>query len=153
VEGIERTTHYKVEDITRMLAMCWDLDRVKQYLLAPSIQDFTSGFQLDIYGFGQKPYPNSELPNVTFHPTADRLKRHFTAIELKGRPTLGWYEPDHDLTDDQECRFLGFVFKRRGTPNDGAFLLEFDPEPEKIKRFYDHFRHLEQEAQNSTFSQ
>ena len=53
--GIVECSPFKLEEITGMKAMCYDLNNTTEYLLAPPIKEFTSQFSLEVFGFGQRP--------------------------------------------------------------------------------------------------
>jgi hypothetical protein len=136
--AIEEKTDTNLADITKILAMCYDLDKTREYLQVPKIREFTSAFEMEVYGFGQVPNQVEGLSQVRFYQTPQRLTSHKSIIEIKGKPVFLWAEPDHNL--DKERKFLWQRFKE-GLPYDGAFLVALDnPETnEALKRLYSQF--------------
>lgn len=136
--AIEEKTDTDIADITKILAMCYDLNKTRAYLQVPKIKDFTSAFEMEVYGFGQVPNQVEGLSQVRFYSTPQRLTSHKSIIEVKGRPVFLWAEPDHN--PDKERKFLWKTFKE-GLPYDGAFLIALDnPETnEALKQLYGQF--------------
>jgi acyl carrier protein len=136
--AIEERTDIEIADITKILAMCYDLDKTRAYLQVQNIRDFVSNFETEVFGFGQVPNQVEGLSHVRFYPTPERLTSHKSIIEVKGKPVFLWAEPDHN--PDKDRRILWHHFKL-GLPYDGAFLVALDnPETnEALKQLYSQF--------------
>jgi len=119
------------KDVTRMRCQVNSIDSTRQYLLAPDISKYVSRFELEIYGYGKIPEPHLALPTTTFYPTEERLTSHHTLIEIKNKPTMLWYEPQHDMSK---------------TPiiTGGGFLIDISSSksPEKVKELYATFDNI-----------
>jgi len=128
-----------VGKISRIKAMCYDLDKARDYLAFEGIGEFVSKFRLDVYSFGDLKYDDI-LQTVFFHKTQERLKSHKTIIEIENKPSYFWYEPDHTVED------RGWIgrFLTRTSPLEGGFLFSlYNSSKEDIEKLNNEFDKLE----------